>query len=48
MERRFPRIDDLLDQLRGGKKCFLLSMWHIPMDPESKDKTAFITPDDLM
>lgn len=42
-----PRIDDLLDQLSGKKVFSTLDAksgyWQIPMDPESAEKTAFIT-----
>ena len=42
-----PRIDDFLAALQGGKFFSILDLtsgYHqIPMDPLSKDKTAFIS-----
>ena len=46
-----PRIDDLLDQLGGGKYFSTLDLasgfWQIQMEPESREKTAFTTPHGL-
>ena len=42
-----PRIDDLLDQI--GESCYFSTLdlasgyWQIAMDPNSREKTAFIT-----
>ena len=42
-----PRIDDIIDRLRGAKYFTTLDVawgyWHIEMDPESIEKTAFVT-----
>ena len=43
-----PRIDDLIDRL--GKSCFISTMdltrgyWQVPVEKESRPKTAFATP----
>ena len=46
-----PRIDDLLDQLGESKFFTTLDLaagyWQIRVHPNSKEKTAFITPQDL-
>ena len=46
-----PRIDDLLDQLGGAKYFSTLDLasgfWQIRMEPESREKTAFTTPQGL-
>lgn len=46
-----PRIDDLLDQLGGAKYFSTLDLasgfWQIQMQPESREKTAFTTPQGL-
>lgn len=46
-----PRIDDALDRLRGAKYFTTLdcdqAYYQIEMEENSKDKTAFITPDGL-
>lgn len=46
-----PRIDDALDRLSGASYFTTLdcdqAYYQIPMNPSSKDKTAFITPDGL-
>ena len=43
-----PRIDDLLDQLGGARYFSTLDMasgfWQIQMDQQSREKTAFTTP----
>ena len=43
-----PRIDDLLDQLGGARYFSTLDLasgfWQIPMEPSSREKTAFVTP----
>lgn len=45
-----PDIDTILEKLRGGKLYTILDLAHgymqIPLDEESKKKTAFITEDD--
>ena len=46
-----PRVDDLLDQL-GQSKCFstldlAAGYWQIPVDEQSREKTAFATPEGL-
>ena len=46
-----PRIDDLLDQL-GESRYFLTldlasGFWQIPVHPNSREKTAFVTPNGL-
>ena len=42
-----PRIDDILDQLRGSGHFSTLDLasgyWQIAMDSQSKEKTAFTT-----
>ena len=42
-----PRIDDLLDQLGNAKYFSTLDLaagyWQVQMDPDSREKTAFIT-----
>ena len=46
-----PRIDDLLDQLGGA--CYFSTLdlasgfWQIRMDPQAREKTAFVTPHGL-
>jgi hypothetical protein len=46
-----PRIDDLLDQL--GKSCYFSTLdlasgyWQIRRHPDSREKTAFVTPQGL-
>ncbi|CAM4589834.1 unnamed protein product [Lepidochelys kempii] len=46
-----PRIDELLDWL--GEACYITTLdltkgyWQIPLDPRSKEKTAFATPSGL-
>ena len=46
-----PRIDDLLDQLGGARYFSTLDLasgfWQIRMDPNSREKTAFVTPHGL-
>ena len=46
-----PRIDDLLDQLGKAKYFTTLDLasgyWQIRVDPNSQEKTAFITPQGL-
>lgn len=46
-----PQIQDVLDQLQGSRFFSTLDMawgyWHVPMDPESIPKTAFVTQDGL-
>ena len=46
-----PRIDDLLDQLGGAKYFSTVDLasgfWQIQMEPESREKTAFTTPQGL-
>ena len=46
-----PQIDDLLDQLGGAKYFSTLdlasSFWQIRMEPESREKTVFTTPQGL-
>ena len=46
-----PRIADLLDQLGGARYFSTLDLvsgfWQIQMDPESREKTAFATPQGL-
>lgn len=47
-----PLIDDLIDKLGGKNYYFSLDLksgfYQIPMHPDSIDKTAFITPDNLL
>ncbi|XP_041421806.1 uncharacterized protein LOC121394536 [Xenopus laevis] len=42
-----PRIDELIDQLGGAKFISTIDLskgyWQIPLDPESREKTAFAT-----
>ena len=42
-----PRVDDLLDQLGGGKLFSCLDAanryWQAPLSPASREKTAFVT-----
>ena len=42
-----PRIDDTLDLLSGSRFFTTLDLasgyWQVAMDPESKEKTAFVT-----
>lgn len=42
-----PRINDVIDRLQGNKFFTTLDVkwgyWHIEMDPDSVDKTAFVT-----
>uniref|UniRef100_A0A158P4S6 RNA-directed DNA polymerase n=1 Tax=Tetranychus urticae TaxID=32264 RepID=A0A158P4S6_TETUR len=42
-----PRINDVIDRLQGSKYFSTLDVkwgyWHIEMDPESIEKTAFVT-----
>ncbi|CAM5155407.1 unnamed protein product, partial [Natator depressus] len=46
-----PRVDELLDRL--GEACYITTLdltkgyWQIPLDPRSKEKTAFATPSGL-
>ena len=44
-----PRIDDTFDALAKGRIFSTLDLasgyWQVPMDPASRDKTAFVTPD---
>ena len=46
-----PRIDDLIDRIGQAKFLTILDLakgyWQVPMSPESKEKTAFITPQGL-
>ena len=46
-----PRIDDMLDQLGKSRYFSTLDLasgyWQIPVDPQSQEKTAFITPQGL-
>jgi hypothetical protein len=46
-----PRIDDTLESLEGAKYFTAFDLasgyWQVPMDPESKKKTAFITHEGL-
>ena len=46
-----PRIDDLLDQLRGAHYFSTLDLasgfWQIRMEPDSREKTAFVAPHGL-
>ena len=43
-----PRINDMLDQLGGARHFSTLDLasgfWQIRMDPNSREKTAFVTP----
>ena len=47
-----PRIDDLLDQLGGSKHYSTLDLasgfWQIRVRPDSREKTAFVTPQGLL
>ncbi|CAF4934181.1 unnamed protein product, partial [Rotaria magnacalcarata] len=42
-----PRVDDTLDSLREAKYISTLDLrsgyWQVEIDPDSRDKTAFIT-----
>jgi transposase InsO family protein len=46
-----PRIDDALDTLYGSSYFSSIDLrsgyWQIPMKPDDKEKTAFLTPDGL-
>ena len=46
-----PRIDDLIDRIGQAKFLTILDLakgyWQVPMSPEGKEKTAFITPQGL-
>ena len=46
-----PRIDDLLDALQGSTMFSTLDLrsgyWQVSVDPEDREKTAFVTPDGL-
>ena len=46
-----PRIDDMLDQLGKSKYFSTLDLasgyWQMRMDPDSQEKTAFVTPQGL-
>lgn len=46
-----PRIDDVIDCLHAASYFSTLDLrsgyWQIPMEPEDKEKTAFVTPDGL-
>ena len=46
----FPRIEDIVDQLRDDEVFTILDMnsgfWHIRMNPKDIYKTAFVTPSD--
>ena len=46
-----PRIDDLLDQLGGARYFSTMDLasgfWQIQMEPDSREKTAFVTPQGL-
>ena len=46
-----PRVDELLDRLGTARFFSTLDLtkgyWQIPLSPESKEKTAFSTPDSL-
>lgn len=46
-----PRIDDLLDLVRGAKYFSSLDLatgyWQVPLEDDDKEKTAFITKDGL-
>ena len=46
-----PRIDNLLDQLGESKYFSTLDLasgfWQIPVHPNSREKTAFVTPNGL-
>ena len=46
-----PQIDDLIDRIGQAKFLTILDLakgyWQVPMSPESKEKTAFITPQGL-
>jgi hypothetical protein len=46
-----PRIDDTLEALKGNLYFSTVDAvwgyWNVPMDEQSKEKTAFITPDGL-
>ena len=46
-----PRIDDLLDQLGGTRYFSTMDLasgfWQIQMEPDSREKTAFVTPQGL-
>ena len=46
-----PRIDDLLNQLGGSRYFSTLDIasrfWQIQMEPESREKTGFVTPQGL-
>lgn len=43
-----PRIEELLDQIGQAEFISTLDLakgyWQVPLDPEGKEKTAFITP----
>lgn len=44
-----PRIDDMMDKLRDAKFFTKLDLtsgyYQVPLDPESRENTAFVTPD---
>lgn len=46
-----PRVDDLLDALHGSQMFSTLDLrsgyWQLSVDPNDREKTAFVTPDGL-